>query len=241
VISFEILKWDSDFFGFTIAKINDKFISLRDFRNIYKELKNKKVKLLYWPSDLNFSFQHEISKEFNGRLVDVKTRYKKEIKKGDRYIIEGQIFTELYKELKPDDKMLEIALQCGEYSRFKVDPHFPSEKFVELYKTWLIKSLIGDLADEVIITKKDDLITGLITVNCDEGIGNIGLVGVHNDYRRMGQGDILIRTALNFFNENKCHTAYVITQEMNHEACKLYEKYGFTVDSKTNFYHFWIK
>ena len=242
MVNFEILKWDSVFFGFTIAKINDECISPKDFGNIYQELKNKKVKLIYWPSDINCNFQNEISKEFNGSLVDIKTTYERKLEKIDRLIIERRSsYVELYEKKQPDDRILEIAVQCGEYSRFKVDLTFPSEKFVELYRTWIIKSLTGDLADKVLITKKDDLITGLITVKCKDGIGNIGLVGVHDHYRGLGQGGILISAALNFFNEKKCHTVYVITQGRNQAACRLYEKFGFSVSVKTNYYHFWIK
>ncbi|MBN1413587.1 MAG: GNAT family N-acetyltransferase [Bacteroidales bacterium] len=204
-------------------------------------MKNKKVKLIYWSSDINCQFQNIISNNFKGRLVDIKTRYAKELRKFDRFLIDGSSSIEFYGKKKPDDRMMEIAVQCGEYSRFKVDPEFPTEKFVSLYKTWLIKSLTGDLADEVIIAKKDDIVTGLITLACKNGIGNIGLIGVHYDCRGMGHGGMLIKAALNYFFEKKCHTVTVVTQGMNKAACRLYEKFGFTVRDKTNFYHFWIQ
>src|SRR4030042_2643612 len=239
--NFELLKWDSGFFGFNIAKINDTCLSPGIFGNLYQELKNNKVKLIYWPSDLNCRTQNEISKEFNGNLVDVKTQFEKDLRKTDRIIFEKQTSIEFYKNKKPADRMLEIAIQCGEFSRFKVDPDFPSGKFEELYKTWLIKSLTGELADEVIITKKNELVTGLITVGSKDGKGNIGLVGVHGDSRGIGQGSILIKAALNYFVENKCYVASVVTQGLNQAACRLYEKFGFRVSEKVNFYHFWIK
>ena len=241
MVNFEILKWDSDFFHFNIAKIIDGCVNPAVFGNIYRELKNRNIKLIYWPSEIECRFQNEICAEFNGRLVDIKTEYAKELRNTERFIREDQPSVEFYRNRKPDDRMLEIVVQCGEFSRFKVDPDFPEEKFVELYRTWLVKSLSGDLADEVIVTKKDNLITGLITVKCHEGIGKIGLVGVHDNFRGMGQGETLIRAALHFFIENKCQATRVVTQGMNHAACRLYEKFGFKVRDKANFYHFWIK
>jgi ribosomal protein S18 acetylase RimI-like enzyme len=77
-------------------------------------------------------------------------------------------------------------------------------------------------------------------VDCKDGKGNIGLVGVHSDSRGKGQGSVLINAALNYFLENKCHRVSVVTQGRNQAACGLYEKFGFRVAGKTNFYHFWL-
>lgn len=241
MVDFEILKWDSDFFHFNVAKISDGCVNPSVFSHIYRELKKKNVKLIYWPSETECSFQHEISSEFHGRLVDIKTTYTKTLRKSDRFIMEDQTCVEFYGNKKADDRMLEIAVQCGEFSRFNSDTDFPVQKFEELYTTWLVKSLSGDLADEVIVTKKDNQVTGLITVKCQNRIGTIGLVGVHDKYRGMGQGGTLMRAALNYFIENKCNATHVVTQGMNHAACSLYEKFGFEVGDKVNFYHFWIK
>ena len=198
------------------------------------------VKLIYWPSDVNCKFQKDISDEFHGDLVDIKTTYEKALNESDRYRKNQSVTVEFYNNKKPDDRMLDIAIQCGEYSRFKVDRNFPSNKFIALYKTWIIKSLTRELADQVIITKMNDLITGLITVGYKDGKGTIGLVGVHSDSRGTGQGSVLIQAALNYFIENKCFVVQVVTQGSNIAACRLYEKFGFALVYQSNFFHFWI-
>lgn len=237
----EILRWDSVFFGFNIAKIDDECISFDDFREVYQELKNQKIRLVYWPTEIDYGPQHEIADNFKGKLVDIKTTYERSLEMADRFIVENQTSNlGFYKNKKPDKKLLEIAVQCGEYSRFKVDSEFPSSKFVKLYRTWIIKSLTGDLADKVIVTRNDDQVSGLITVQCRDGIGNIGLAGVLHKFRGKGLGGMLVKTAINYFIEKKCFKASVVTQGANESACGLYEKYGFKVRNQANFYHFWI-
>jgi dTDP-4-amino-4,6-dideoxy-D-galactose acyltransferase len=237
----EILKWDSAFFGFNIAKINDKFIAPADFSEVYQELKNQKIRLVYWPTAINYGYQLEIVNKFNGSLVDIKTTYEKPLVMTDRFNFEDQTTNVgFYKNKRPDARMLDVAVQCGEYSRFKVDSEFPSSKFVKLYRTWIIKSLTGDLADKVIVTRNDDQVSGLITVQCIDGVGNIGLTGVHHSCRGAGLGGLLIRAAINYFIDNTCLKAKVVTQGTNENACRLYEKYGFKVCNQVNFYHFWL-
>jgi dTDP-4-amino-4,6-dideoxy-D-galactose acyltransferase len=235
--NFQILQWDSEFFGFKVAKITEGCISLDSFAETYLNMTNEGIKLIYWPASTDCKHQSELSEKFQGLLVDIKTTYSIELSNIDEIVTK----TEVLKSKIPDKKIIEIAIQCGEYSRYKVDPGIPEEKFEELYKLWMIKSLNGEMADDVIVSKINDAVAGLITVYCKNNIGSIGLVGVHSNFRGKGIGGELIKASLSYFKKMNCTKASVVTQGKNEAACRLYETYGFKVQNQANFYHFWLK
>jgi len=239
MITSEVLTWDTEFFGIKVARINKNCLSPKEFKIIYQELLNKDVKLIYWPSSIDCECQGEIANIYNGHLVDVKTTYSTKVNYDNINLNEYKGTTEILNINYPDEQLFEIAIQCGEYSRYKIDPQIPKNKFEELYKIWMTKSLSGEMADNVIVIKKNNITSGLITVYCKDGIGNIGLFGVHDNFRGKGIGGELINASLKYFKTKNCKLVKVVTQGKNEAACKLYEKFGFTVQNKVNFYHFW--
>lgn len=240
MINYKILDWDSAFLGYKVAMIEEGCMTPIDFNNCYNDLLQLNVKLLYWPSDFNCIYQESIINEHNGLLVDVKTTYELKIDASisDQAIPLADI--KFYQNEEANVELLNLAVQCGEYSRFKLDPNITFNKFAELYSAWMIKSVQGTMADDVIVVKENNQIKGVITVYIENSIGNIGLVGVDEQSRGKGIGGKLIKAALGYFIHKGCETVRVVTQGKNEAACKLYEKYGFYVCNKVNFYHFWL-
>jgi dTDP-4-amino-4,6-dideoxy-D-galactose acyltransferase len=239
--NFDILPWDSQLFGFNVAKILPVDPKLPDFEKLFSEMKKQTVKLAYWQTSLTFDQQKEISKRYNGLLVDLKTTYSKILSPNvDAAYFKTDMKVIPFSGNLPDDNMYNIALQCGEYSRFRVDPKISYSIFEKLYKTWIEKSASKELADDILIYKIDNNLAGLITVYVKDFVGHIGLVGVDSNYRGQGIGNKLISASENYFKKAKCKSIEVITQGLNKAACTLYEKNDFSIKTQTNFYHFWI-
>ncbi len=239
--NFEILPWDSQLFGFNVAKILPVEPTLSDFDKIFNKMKEHQVKLAYWQTSLTFNKHKEISNRYNGLFVDLKTTYSKMLSPIVNDIInKPDIKVSTFSGNYPENNMYSIALQCGEYSRFRIDPKISYSIFEKLYKTWIEKSTGKELADDILIYKIDNKTVGLITVYVKETIGHIGLVGVDNDYRGQGIGNKLIIASEKYFKEAGCMSIEVVTQGLNKTACTLYEKNNFSIKSQTNFYHFWI-
>jgi dTDP-4-amino-4,6-dideoxy-D-galactose acyltransferase len=238
---YRILDWDSGFLGYKVATIDKECITLIDFNKVYNELQIQDVKLLYWPADIDCLYQGDICAENKGVLVDIKTTYELSINSPSSNQSMQLSDIEMYGNKVANDELLSIAVQCGEYSRFKIDPKITFNKFADLYRTWMIKSVQGIMSDDVIIVKGGDTIKGVITVYLEDNVGNIGLVGVDENYRGQGIGGKLIKAALSYFNKKGCGLVNVVTQGKNEAACRLYEKFGFVVKNKVNFYHFWLR
>ena len=114
-------------------------------------------------------------------------------------------------------------------------------RFTKLYKTWIEKSLSGEIADIVYVTRSGSLITGFITLVKKGLTGQIGLVAVHPDYRSMGIASSLMMTADAWYIKQGCENAIVVTQSNNKPACRLYERYDYKICSEVAIFHYWSK
>jgi len=235
--NFEILEWDSVFFGFKVAKINT-FTSKEVYQAIIKELKQQDVKLVYCFAK-PFSFEDNVLKENVALLVDEKVTYARIINEDQFDAPEVNIH--VYSEGVVSDKMLDIALQTSEHSRFRVDTNFQNEEFKKLYYQW-IKNAVENCKDGELFTYEEGAtLKGLIYLKeVSDKIGSISLIGVDQGYRGEQIGTKLINQSLSYFKRKKKNEIQVVTQKQNVLACNFYEKNYFKLIDTVNVYHIWI-
>jgi len=127
----EYLAWDSNFFNCQVGRLPVKPAELideeilNDFDLVYLIIENEIT-----PAQKRFF-------EERAFFADEKLTYEKKITtliKPDDNIFSWP------SDQKINDSVLEIGIESGEFSRFKTDPSISNEKFVELYKTWIINS-----------------------------------------------------------------------------------------------------
>ena len=82
---YEMLKWDAEFFGFSVAKILPKKLDLTDLEKTLKELKKKNVKLVYWATDNKDKDSQKHAKKFDGFLTGKKITYVKDLTKNTKF------------------------------------------------------------------------------------------------------------------------------------------------------------
>jgi len=227
---FEILQWDSDFFNFKVAKINNGVLLNDAF---FEKLHHENVQLAYYSSKNKLT---ETSNEYyTFGLVDEKVTFLKEIEQSP--LIRN---TESYSEKYPDKQLINLAIESGIYSRFNVDPKIGKKKFEELYTQWIIKSVSKEIADDVLVYKTGGKIAGFVTIGQKNGRADIGIIAVDKDYRGKGIGKTLMKTAENFY-FNKLKLIQVVTQGDNLPAIKLYEGCGYKIEKVEFLYHLWIE
>ena len=66
---YDILKWDSDFFGFPVAKIKLQNISTDQLSYIIQNLKEENVSLAYWSTDKNDDISNNAAESLKGFLT----------------------------------------------------------------------------------------------------------------------------------------------------------------------------
>lgn len=230
----EYLVWDSNFFKKKIGSIFVKNID--SLKEILKESTISGFQLVYVFCNNDLFVHDSVLGQYNGKLIDIKILYEKEIK----ILKEQSIFVSEYKNKELTTELELLAYEAGRYSRFKLDKNFEKNDFYRMYKIWIKESLEHQMADNVFVVKEDDIIKGMITLKDNNENGNIGLCAVSPDMQNRGYGKALVTTCENELYHKGIFKLDVPTQAGNINACKFYEKCGFYKKEITNIYHFWL-
>lgn len=233
-----ILEWDSNFFGFGVAKISKAERNDDELSQTLFALKQKDARLVYFAIAPNDKIYNEAAKKNGGLLVDVKRTYEKAFKiSSERFSENNHI--KLYESDLLTDSLISLSLQAGIYSRYKTDVHFSEAQYQELYTLWIENSVNKSIADKIFVYRESEDIAGLLTLAFKKDHAEIGLVSVDEKYRGKKIGSGLLETAI-LESSLKSLPCRVVTQKVNTAACALYEKYDFRLINEENFYHFWL-
>ncbi len=234
---YEILSWDSKFFGYTVARILD-VIPFIKMNQILTNMRSENVKLAYWFIK-STTIANRVAEQNNGVLVDEKITFIKDL--SDKDIVVRNMHINSYKKRRIDKKLLSLVIDSGKYSRFRKDRRFTHNEFKRLYTEWIQKSILRKKAFDVLIySDVEESMKGFITLEKKEHTGIIGLIAVNNKYRGKGVGKALVRGALSRFQLMKLTKAEVVTQKRNISAVQFYLKLGFGILRVQNVYHFWL-
>lgn len=229
----ELLTWDSGFFGYKVGKIIDFFT---DIEEIISFAKKENYRLLYAFISENNDFLAKKYTTNKGVLVDEKITFLQNI---PTIKIENDL-TSTYESEIIDEKLLQIGLQSGIYSRFNVDKNFKNKEFERLYRIWIKNSVQKLIAEKVIIQKIDNNIVGLLTLGIKNNKADIGILAVDENFRGKKIGKNLILRAFEESKKIGQKQIQVVTQKANENACNFYQKMGFEIEKTENIYHFWI-
>ena len=235
-MDYQLLTWDTDFFGIKTGRIIPTSLQENQLASILTEMRQKGFQLVYWASEHQCVYDFQ---SYSGQLVDKKTSFDINLQNinPDSMPLPK---TEPYSSSLPYSQLEKLAIQSGIFSRFALDNRFPHEKFTALYKTWIRRSVSGEMANEVLVIRKNNHIAGMVTLLNKNGVGDIGLIAVDGEFRGRKFGQQLVWDALRWFVQHGCHTAHVVTQGDNLPACRLYEKCGYQVIKIEFYYHFWL-
>ena len=238
----KILEWDSNFFGFKVAKILLDRLSLKALEGILEELRGKEILLVYWASNYEDKNSHKAAERLGGFLADEKVTYVVDLSDLilNKDVLKSEFIIEEYDKDIPDEDLFELSIQSGVYSRFNCDPKIGSENFRRMYREWIKNSVSKRIAQAVLVAKKSGKIVGMVTVGEKEGRGDIGLLSIVSESRGKGLGFSLVKSAQDWFKSQGYRRGQVITQKRNIFACKLYEKCGYRIEKIERFYHFWL-
>ena len=227
-----LLPWDSDFFGLRIgrADLQTKADAL-DLRAIHEELK-RQYDLLYIFDAKAVGFEAD-----GAQLVDEKILYNKPCEPRKQYAE-----VSFYQGASPSDDLYQLALVSGGYSRFKLDERLPKGSYERLYNRWIENACPKKGTNKQILLFKDEqnVARGMITIDHQGELGHIGLVAVDTDVQHQGIGGKIMSTLDGYLFQQGVKTLEVPTQKANTDACRWYEKNGFSIQTVTPIYHWWL-
>lgn len=216
------LPWDSQLFGYRVGKVE---VSQLGF-DLLGFLEQALVfRLVYVISEKPI-----LSLPENTILVDTKVTFEKAIDEIDS--LEGIEFFE--GELS--EKLISLAFQSGNFSRFKTDERLSNKEFEKLYLKWLERDL---KTGKIIVHKIADEIVGMITLSFHDSFSSIGLLAVDFNYRGKGIGDKLLKMAESISGSLGIKKINVQTQLKNSGAMRFYKQIGFEKTEEKFIYHYY--
>lgn len=235
------LPWDSDYFGFPVARIAAAELKDAALSAALRCARNQHIRLVYWATTPNRLVSAETLAEFGGLLVDNKATFGRSLE------VEPQDASASFEVMEypagpPCPRLLELGVSAGHHSRFKTDPRITAEQYRRLYETWMRRSALRELAGAVLVAVPRDKpaeLIGVITLSESEGVGRIGLIAVGEAARGQGVGTGLMRAAHQWMRAAGATRAEVVTQLANRGACRLYQSSGYQLQDVMDYYHFW--
>lgn len=231
----DYLDWDSGFFGYSVAKVTFGEEGFDILESLSSRLEAEKIRLTYFFVPVTETRLNDSIADMGGILVDQKTTYSKKTEKTPWH----SDHIKEYLEDEINDRLIELGLQAGLFSRFRLDKNFSKQEYERLYIEWLRKSVSMDLALKTFIALEGSEIIGITTLGGKEDAADIGLVAVDKNFRGNGIASDLIHSAENAAYDLGFKEIKVVTQLQNKAACRLYEKCDFKIENIVNIYHYW--
>jgi dTDP-4-amino-4,6-dideoxy-D-galactose acyltransferase len=240
------LEWDCQHFGLPIAQIVGDDWDDHALTEALTDARQEGYQLVYWATSSDRPLSKALLVEFRGTQVDQKATFARQtVPELDCCFVPPPPHLTLgaYNSEVASDNLVQLAIAAGVYSRFGVDNRIPPDKFEELYRVWIERSVRHEIADDVLVISNGggaDALAGMVTVKVTDRVGNIGLIAVSEDYRGQGIGSLLVQAAHYWMFQHGASEMNVITQYANRPACRLYERTGYTLAGVQYYYHFWL-
>ena len=237
--SIQLLDWDTQFFGFPIARVVNPRASAEELRQAVAELRRRRIPLAYWAADRPSVELQALADSLGGRLVDEKLTFLVKLASLPEIALPATPRVESYQENMSLADLKQLAVESGIYSRFIVDPRFPKDKARAMFEEWMVRSVQKIVAEEVLVIRDGERVVGMATLAVKGDRGSIGLVAVHESARGKRYGEALVRAAQAWCASRGLAQCQVTTQAANLPARKLYEKCGFRLDQTEFYFHIW--
>lgn len=228
------LEWDSTFFGSRIARVTEPALTEADAAAVEDWCQQERIDCLYWLIDAGDLPSIRVAEQHRFQLVDIRMTL--------RLAVPAQIddsIASLHLASAEDLAALQaIARVAHTDSRFFADERFPRQRCEELYAVWLER----DMREGALwVADADGQPEGYITCRIrEDGIGQIGLLGVGAQARGRGIGANLVKQSVRWFREQGMDTVVVVTQGRNARAQRTYQHAGFVTDHVQIWFHRWF-
>ncbi|GAB3579700.1 GNAT family protein [Hymenobacter daeguensis] len=235
----ELLAWDSQFLGFGVARLLLHRLAATALRQRVADARQAGLRLLYLVCSPDDALSNAAAREAGATLVDRKVTFAMPIEAEAEQLA---VSPNIYPATAATAPLESLALQSGEYSRFRLDKHFAPGTYERLYRQWLHNSLARTLAREVLVYRPAPATPelGLLTLGLKQGCADIGLLAVDGSSRGRGVGTALVQAARQLTAAWGLPALQVVTQQDNRPACAFYQRCGFRVQAVEHLYHLWL-
>lgn len=236
----EALPWDSELFGFPIARVTLSSPSRQDLDEAIGWCRRNDIRCLYFLCDAAAVESARSATVRGFDLVDLRVTFGRAVA-GSQTRRESRGDVEV-RSVGPRDipALQDLAATSFTETRFGVDRRFPRDRVTSLYRRWIERD--AEIApDLVAVAEAAGSLAGFASaIPVRDDVGQIGLVCVHPAAQGCGVGNIIVEQIVRRLGERGAKEVTVVTSGRNTAAMRLYERSGFTVRSIQIWFHRWF-
>jgi dTDP-4-amino-4,6-dideoxy-D-galactose acyltransferase len=236
----EFLPWDTNFFNHRIGRVFSHNLSETEADQVDAWALNNDIDCIYYLAEGIDHTSSIAAENHHYHQVDLRVTYHIDLSGSEEFDININHVREAKEADLP--QLREMTRHNHQISRFFADDHFEREKCMQLYEIWIERDFHAQ--DHLLWVWADkDRPVGYTSVHLkkNDNTAEIGLVGVHPEFRGRGMGkDLQLWVLMNLKNMN-INSVEVATQGRNVYAQNLYQKCGYRVKSINLWYHKWYQ
>ena len=237
---YQPLPWDTAHYGMQVGRIDGSPRDAHALAEALDQARSAGARLVYFLHEPAFTVDEELLHGYGGRRVAGYVRLSRPLPPlpSEGLAPRPGLSLEVFAGPADDPHVLALGVGAGWLSRFRADSRLPAEKCDELYTIWTRRSILGELADETLVARLDEIPVGLVTYRARPAGCEIGLVGIAPAARGRGIGKALMAYAHGRMSALGHQRSDVVTQTENEGACRLYRGAGYTPVKQGAYYHF---
>lgn len=242
VTKLTLLKWDSQHFGFRVARA-EWSSDPEELESLVRAAEAEDVTLLYLFSPAEAKVPQFLEKSCVGLYASERVDFVKPLSSWPVFDVpQGYKIVELSWENCDRERVRQLGVVVGEYSRFLRDPLIPRGKGEELFRIWAEESVKHHLADVVLgVIGSSHGLLGIIALKQEEDTARIGLLGLSQGYRGRNFATSLVHAGERWAFAKGLSSLRVATQGENTLACAFYLRRGFRESQRQKIFHVWLK
>lgn len=233
---FRLLDWDSAHFGLRIGRVTPLKPDETLFREALAWADQSSIDCMYLLVDSGDAAAIRLASNFGWRMVDIRVTLGaqlSDVKQGAQGV----------RHANTDDipYLKQLARRSHRDSRFYADGNFPEIACDELFAKWIERSVRDtSFAGSVFVVQVEgDEPAGYMACAIKDGVGQLVLSAVDEKARRMGLGTRLLAEPAKWCAAQGGERLSVVTQGCNVPALRMFEHYGFRIESMHLWFHWW--
>lgn len=233
-----LLDWDTQFFGFRVARAVISPQNDEDMERIIKWCYEHKIRCLYLLIALEDREGLYVAQEHRCLVTDIRLT----LERTPAPHSQAHLKQIPVRSVIPSDVeyLKGIAQSSYQSTRFYFDPHFPRPLVDQLYVVWTEQYCLTT-PHQVLVAILGDKPAGYITYSsAANGAIQIDLIAVDASARGSGVGKALMDAAIRRFEAASVPKISVVTQGRNIAAQRLYYEFGFVPCRAEAWLHCWF-
>ena len=237
----ELLEWDSQHFGFPIARVLGSSLDCDAAGRVDEWCRANQVRCIYLLADAKDADTSRVAAESGFREVDGRLVIRTALQGLAEPHLGGLAGMEVREAAEADlGQLREIASVSHRGSRFFFDTGFPDARCAALYEAWIDRGFV-DPDRTLWVATLDGVPAGYHVIGpaAPDGIRRLELLAVDPNRHGRGIGTALILSTMGALRGEGAEETWTILSPRNLPSIRLHERVGFLTERVQVWHHKW--